>query len=64
VPDASERVVVFADAGEVLADVGDEGVGVGHVGVAHHRSGLVGERRWDHPVADQRLLAGARPEEV
>jgi hypothetical protein len=33
-------------------------------GVAYHRSGLVGERRWDHPVADQGLLAGARPEEV
>jgi hypothetical protein len=64
VPDGSERVVGLTEADEVLADVGDEGVGVRHVGVTHHRGGRVGERARNHPVADQRLCAGARPEEV
>src|SRR3954454_21185097 len=63
-PDVPERVVALAEADEVLADIGDEGVGVWHVGAAHHRRGLVGERGRDHPVADQRLPAGARAEEI
>jgi hypothetical protein len=53
VPDAAERVVEFAKADEVLADVGDERIGVRHVGVAHHRRALVSEGGRDDPIADQ-----------
>src|SRR4051794_24799383 len=64
-PDASERIVAFAEADGLLADVGDEGVGVRHVAVAHHRSGLVGEcaRGMTHsPISDR--SPARRPEEV
>src|SRR3954464_13420185 len=63
-PDVVERVVAFAEPHEVLADVGDEAVGVRHVWVAHHRSRFAGQGRGDDPVADEGLRSGAWTEEV
>jgi hypothetical protein len=55
---------VFAQDGQALADVGDVGIGVGLVGVAHDGGGPALERGREDAVAEVGLGAAAGAEVV
>lgn len=61
VPDAARGVGVAAEEGECFADVGDEGVRVGLVGVAEDGGGPAGEEGGEDQVAEVGLAPPRGP---